>query len=190
MEVNKSPKKLHVMTRGFIWELWTNCSPLFYRHTNQIPRLQKLYINNHYYHYTRPNDKLPSLNRSFSRAKRQSAGCKWNFQPPTWFHVKQSVLMKYICTIWPDVLIKMIITWPCRGYSLFVSLVASFAPPLRSGANDATSKVMWLSYSRNQCLRFWLRAYSWPSRAEEVWGRDWLTIKLNNAHISNEGTCE
>ena len=81
----------------------------------------------HYYHYTRSNDWLSSLIRSFSRAKRQSAGCKWNFQPPTWFHVKQSVLMKYICTIWPNVLIIMIITWPCRAYSLFVSLVASFA---------------------------------------------------------------
>ena len=54
---------------------------------------------------------------------------------------------------------------------------------LRSGANDVTPKVMWLSYSRNQCLRFWLRAYSWPSRAGELWGRDWLTIKLNNARI-------
>ena len=81
----------------------------------------------HYYHYTPSNDWLSSLIRSFSRAKRQSAGCKWNFQPPTWFHVKQSVLMKYICTIWPNVLIIMIITWPCRAYSLFVSLVASFA---------------------------------------------------------------
>ena len=71
-----------------------------------------------------------------------------------------------------------------------MSLVASFAPSLRSGANDATPKVMWLSYSRNQCLRFWLRAHFWPSCAEELWGRDWLTIKLNNARISSEGTCE
>ena len=42
----------------------------------------------HYYHYTQPNDKLPSLKIcSFSQAKRQRAGCKWNLQPATWFHV-------------------------------------------------------------------------------------------------------
>ena len=40
---------------------------------------------NHYYHYTQPNDKLPSLKSLFLRAKQQSAGCKWNLQPATWF---------------------------------------------------------------------------------------------------------
>ena len=59
--------------------------------------------------------KLPSLKRSFSRAKRQSAGCKWNLQDATWFHVKHSSLMKKICTIWPCVLIIMIITWLLSG---------------------------------------------------------------------------
>ena len=81
----------------------------------------------HYYHYTRSNDSLFSLIRSFTRAKRESTGCKWNFQPATWFHVKQSILLKYICTILPDVLIIMIITWLFRAYSLFVPLLASFA---------------------------------------------------------------
>ena len=57
--------------------------------------------NSYYYHYTRPNDKLPCLKRPFSRAKRQIAICKWYLQPATWFHVKQSFLMKYICAIWP-----------------------------------------------------------------------------------------
>ena len=27
--MKKSPEKLHVMTRCFIWRLWTNCSPLY-----------------------------------------------------------------------------------------------------------------------------------------------------------------
>ena len=53
--------------------------------------LHRLLKNQHYYHYTRPNDKLPSLKCCFSRAKRQSAGCKWNLQSATWFHVKQSL---------------------------------------------------------------------------------------------------
>ena len=77
----------------------------------------------------------------------------------------------------------MIITWLLSGIWFICVPYSTFAPSLRSGANDATPKVMWLSYSRNQCLRFWLRAYSWPSRAGELWGRDWLTIKLNNARI-------
>ena len=46
---------------------------------------------NNYYHYTRRNDKLPSLKRSFSRAKRQSADCKWNLQPATWFNVAKYI---------------------------------------------------------------------------------------------------
>ena len=32
-----------------------------------------------------PNDKLPSLKRSFLQAKQQSAGYKWNLQLATWF---------------------------------------------------------------------------------------------------------
>ena len=68
--------------------------------------------HNHYYHYTRPNDKLPSLKSSFLRAKQQSAGCKWNLQfaARNMIHVKQSFLMKLICMIWPSVLLIMIIT--------------------------------------------------------------------------------
>ena len=45
----------------------------------------KLGNHNHYYHYTQPNEKLPSLKSSFLWAKQQSAGCKWNLQPTTWF---------------------------------------------------------------------------------------------------------
>ena len=47
-------------------------------------------LKSHYYHYTRPNDKLSSLKRSFSRAKQQIAGCQWNLQAAICFHVKQS----------------------------------------------------------------------------------------------------
>ena len=53
----------------------------------QLIPLQGSTAIGHYYHYTQPNDKLPSLKHSFSQAKWQRAGCKWNLQPATWFHV-------------------------------------------------------------------------------------------------------
>ena len=98
--------------------------------------------NSYYYHYTRPNDKLPSLKRPFLLAKRQSAICKWNLQPATWFHVKQSFLMKYICAIWPCVLIIMMITWPLSGIDSRTSMCDHFSyattshkrPPIRNTA--------------------------------------------------------
>ena len=39
---------------------------------------KKKILQNPHYHYTWPNDKLPSVKRSFSLAKWQSVGCKWN----------------------------------------------------------------------------------------------------------------
>ena len=51
----------------------------------QLIPLQGSIAIGHYYHYTQPNDKLPSLKCSFSQAKRQSAGCKWILQCATWF---------------------------------------------------------------------------------------------------------
>ena len=59
----------------------------------------------HYYHYMLPNDKLPSLKRFFSRAKQQSAGCKWNFQPAIWFYNNLSIWNTFVQIIWPCVLI-------------------------------------------------------------------------------------
>ena len=64
-------------------------SPIFRGGDGSTQATQKQ--SEHYYHYTWPNDRLPSLKRSFSRAKRQSAGCKWNLQPAAWFYVKQSL---------------------------------------------------------------------------------------------------
>ena len=46
----------------------------------------------------------------------------------------------------------MIITWLLSGiYSLFVTLVASFAPSLRSGANDATQATNQLCAHQKSC---------------------------------------
>ena len=53
----------------------------------QLIPLQGSTAIGHYYHYTQPNDKLPSLKHSFSQAKWQRAGRKWNLQPATLFHV-------------------------------------------------------------------------------------------------------
>ena len=64
-------------------------SPIFRGGDGSTQATQKQ--SEHNYHYTWPNDRLPSLKRSFSRAKRQSAGCKWNLQPAAWFYVKQSL---------------------------------------------------------------------------------------------------
>ena len=66
--------------------------------------------------------------------------------------VKQFFLIKWIGTIWPCVLIIMII----KGlllviYRLFVSLIASFAPSLRSGANDATRATNKLYALQKSC---------------------------------------
>ena len=65
-----------------------------------------------------------------------------------------------------------------------MSLVASFAPSLRSGA-------MMLLQKSCDCPILEASAYAsdsarTPGRqcAEELWGQDWLTIKLNNARIS------
>ena len=49
----------------------------------QLIPLQGSTAIGHYYHYTQPNDKLPSLKCSFSQAKQQSAGCKWILQCAT-----------------------------------------------------------------------------------------------------------
>ena len=62
-----------------------------------------------------------------------------------------------------SVLLPLLITWLLSGTWFFYvprSIICTLSP---LGRNDATPKVMWLSYSRSQCLRFWLRAYSWPS---------------------------
>ena len=79
----------------------TRVSGIFVKGTRQVARMRNIRKHlrsklvaviapnsedhNHYCHYTRPNDKLPSLKSSFSWAKQQSTGCKWNLPPATWF---------------------------------------------------------------------------------------------------------
>ena len=67
---------------GLYLNLWPNCS-LFQDPFPCSERLEQARPRRDQNHYTWPNDKPPSLKRSFWRAKRQSAGCKLDFKPAT-----------------------------------------------------------------------------------------------------------
>ena len=151
--------------------MWWNHFKCLHKYLMKTARL----LNEYYYQYARPNDKLPSVKRAFLRAKREMRGRQMHLPPWIWLAANMSsnfawpmrtwgsLRIPFQCQRWREferahfvVLVELGILFQNGrssffesklGLIVFVSLAASFAPSLRSGANDATRATNMLSKS-------------------------------------------